>query len=536
MGSARQVRDWLSWLVKVRILVVTFLLAIELSFRHFASSPIPIKYFLSLILLAYTFSVFYSILHGLGMDPYLQAYIQLGVDLMLVTGMVYVTGSLDSYLVFLYPLVIIVASILLSRVGAFLVAALSFLLFAAVVEAPYAKLVPSLYPQALGVWPLQVYLVINLVAFVSVWYLSSHLAESLRTTGVELQDKRGELEELQAFNENIVQSMRGGLLTTDLQGRILLLNPAGEEILELAGNRVRGAALAAHCRELEELLPPEGQVPPERRHEVRVRTAEGKEKILGVSLSLLLTREGAQGGYVFNFQDLTEVKRLEAQVAQKERMAALGRMAAAIAHEIRNPLGAIAGSVRQLARYAEMGEEEQKLVEIVNRESERLNRVVNDILTYGKQKVPQREWANLVQLLEETLLLLERHPQFNGRIQVEKQFPPRGVWAAVDAGQIKQVFWNLCDNALQAMPGGGTLRVRIEESNGSVRIRIADTGVGLSPAQCEKIFEPFESSFVGGTGLGLAIVYQIVQGHGGRIWARPGQPAGSEFTLELPSR
>jgi two-component system sensor histidine kinase PilS (NtrC family) len=267
---------------------------------------------------------------------------------------------------------------------------------------------------------------------------------------------------------------------------------------------------------------------------VSLHTEEGSKKILGVSLSPLHSREGNLAGYVFNFQDLTQVKRLEREVGQKERMATLGRMAAAMAHEIRNPLGAIAGSIRQLARYAVIGEDEQQLVEIVNRESERLNRVVNDILTYSRGKVPQREAANLVPLVEETLILLERHPQFNGKIQVERVFPRQGARALVDPGQLKQVLWNLCDNALRAMPNGGTLRVSMEQEGGRVRIRVADTGIGLTPDQRQKIFEPFESSFAGGTGLGLAIVQQIVEGHGGRIWANSAVPAGTEFTIELP--
>ncbi|MBI4466783.1 MAG: PAS domain S-box protein [Acidobacteria bacterium] len=536
MDSTGQIRHWLSWLLKVRVLLIAFLLGAELVIRQFAPSPVPLKFFLSLILLWVAVSVVYGILRGLDLNPYLQAYVELTGDLVLVTGLVYVTGSLDSYFVFLYLLVIIMASILLSRVGAFLVAALSFILFAAIVDASYFKVIPVLYPQSVGIWPLQVYLGINLLAFFGVWYLSSYLAESLRTAGVELQDKRGELEDLQAFNENIIQSMRGGLLTTDLRGRILVLNPAGEEILGVEQHRARGARLGDRFPSLARLLPASGENPNEARQEVRASSADGREKILGVSLSLLRTREGTQGGYVYNFQDLTELKRLEAEVAQKERMAALGRMAAAIAHEIRNPLGAIAGSVRQLARYAEVGEDEQKLVEIVTRESERLNRVVNDILTYSKEKVVHRERVNLVPLLEETLLLLERHPQFNSSIRVEKYFPPKGVQLEVDPGQMKQVMWNLCDNALRAMPAGGTLRIGVEKVDGLVRIRVADTGVGLTPEQCEKIFEPFESSFVGGTGLGLAIVCQIVGAHRGRVWAQPGRPSGSEFTVELPAR
>ncbi|MFQ5694870.1 MAG: nitrogen regulation protein NR(II) [Terriglobia bacterium] len=535
MGRARQLRDWLSWLLRVRFLVLLVLLGIELAIRQFAPSPVPIKYFISLLLLWFTLAIFYAILRGLELDPHLEAYVELTVDLALVTGIVYVTGALDSYFLPLYILLIIVASILLSHVGAFLLSALSYLLLAGVVNAAYVfSAIPVLYPQNLDAWSLQVYLMINLFAFVGTWYLASRLAESLRRAGVQLEDTAVELKQLQAFNENIIQSMRGGLLTTDLEGRVLLLNPAGAEILETSEETLRGVPLADYFPGLAVLLFQPGGPAPVGRQELRVRAADGSERMLGATVSALRTREGTDSGYVFSFQDLTELKRLETEVANRERMAVLGRLAAALAHEIRNPLGAIAGSMRQLTRFAQVGDDEQQLVDVVSRESERLNRLVNDILGYSRQKVPQRERTSLAPLLEETLLLLERHPQFSRQVQVEKRLPSGGVNAHVDPGQMRQLLWNLCDNALRAMPGGGTLRVGLEEANGVVRIQVADTGIGLTPEQCEKIFEPFESSFGSGTGLGLAIVYQIVTGHGGRVWARPRRPRGSKFTVELP--
>lgn len=528
MATSRELHDWLSWLIKVRILVITFLLGLELVIRNFTPTSVPIKYFLSLIVFGYTLSILYAILQALGVDDYLQAYTQITLDLAMVTGVVYVTGALDSYFVSLYPLTIIVASILLTRRGAFLVAALSFILFAAVVEGAYFRLISPLQMQLVELRTLQAYILIHLFAFLAVAYLATHLAQSLRETGVELRDKRGELADLQVFNENIIRSMRSGLLTIDLEGRILLLNPAAEEITGRRLAKVQGARLGVV---LADFPPPHGTA----RGEIRFRAADGKEKYLGVSVSPLLMRESEPSGYVYIFQDLTELKRLERAVAQRERMAALGRMAAGIAHEIRNPLAAIAGSVRQLVQYVPQTTDEQRLMEIVSRESERLNRVVNDILSYSQEKRLQVEEVNLIELLEETLLLLQQHPNFNGAVRIEKAFPAGEVRVRVDAGRIKQVFWNLCDNALRAMPDGGTLHVGVEAEAECVRVRVADTGMGLSEEQREKIFEPFESSFPGGTGLGLAIVYQIVQAHQGQVKVRAGAK-GSEFTIELPRR
>ena len=297
-----------------------------------------------MIVLWYTLAVLYLILHRWIPQARWQAPLQMILDLVIITGVVYATGAQDSDFISLYLLAILMGSILFSGRGAFLVAGGSFVLLGCVVELAYYGLIPARLSRCRLPRSLESWLAINLFAFLAVAYLGSLLTRTIRAKGVELEEKSEELKDLQAFNQNIIESMRGGLLTTDLDGRILLLNRAGAEIT----GQVFGIIHGAHVQDLFPGFWPvevdEQGNPRALRKEIEFRTPAGQNLFLGISISLLRSAQKQASGFVFNFQDLTELKRLEREVVTKERMAALGRLSAAIAHEIRQPLTAMTGA------------------------------------------------------------------------------------------------------------------------------------------------------------------------------------------------
>jgi two-component system sensor histidine kinase PilS (NtrC family) len=522
-------RNWLAWLVKVRILILTFLLGIELAVAQLAPSTLPVRLFISTIVFWYTLSIFYVFLVSVWRQYQVQAALQVVTDLALVSLVVHETGGWDSSFNFLYPLVIIVASVLLPRVWAHLTAALAFICYGAVLELNYYAVVHSYCTSHPALKSLQAIIFVNLFAFLAVAYLAGLLNAKLRQVRVQLDTTSGALESLQVLHENIVESISSGLITTGLDGRVTLANSAAQRLLELPAEELVGRPAGELF--LDPLPVPESQ---HEHSEVRFASGNGFRKAFRIRAAALTISGKGTSGCVYALDDLTEIRRLEREVRMQDRLAAVGRLAAAIAHEIRNPLTSIAGSVSMLSEVPELSDEHRRLLEIVTRESQRLNDIITDFLAYSRGKQYKFAPADLIQLLDDTLTLMEQRMIADRTgISIQRKFASHHAHALVDGDRLKQVFWNICENAVRAMKAGGTLTVELEPSEQEWQISFTDTGIGMSPQQTEKIFEPFQSDFKGGTGLGLAIVYQIMQAHEGHVFARSKLGQGTTFVLRL---
>ena len=471
-----------------------------------------------------------------------QAYVQLTIDLIIVTWLVYNTGDVESPFPALYLVIIFAASTLFGRRGVFALAitsasaysVLNLLVITGVI--PRATGWPT-YDPARGTW-IQLMFALNVIAVFAVATLSSHLAERMRRSETDLVVATKSLADYRLYNDRIIESIRSGLITTDLDGNIITFNRAAEEITGHKGEDVQGKSIFLIFGDIKkqieaglESLRTRSRLP---RFDIGCLTAHGKEIHLGFSVAPLVDEANHTRGYVVTFQDLTDVMELEREVRRQERLAALGKMAAGLAHEIRNPLASMRGSVQVLANELNLSTDQSQLMEIVLRESDRLNRIVSDFLTYARPPRIERTVVELSNVLSETVALLRNSTELKPNHQIIEEYPQEPVYYNADPAQLRQIFWNLSRNSMQAMPLGGELRITLSAPAGSdVTIVFADTGMGMSQEQKERLFEPFNSRT--GTGLGMAIVYQLVRDHNGRIIVDSEGGKGTRISLKLPA-
>jgi two-component system sensor histidine kinase PilS (NtrC family) len=538
-----RLRKKLLWLIALRASIVTLLLGsatlVDIAppgARDQLFAIIGVTYALTAI---YCLALKYTERHRWLID------VQLACDAVVVSAIVFLTGGVTSYFSTLYTLPIIAATALESRRGGTMVAVLSSVLYGGIVLGQYTE-VAWMHPGfalRLPGWKTGLYtVVLNIFGFVAVAALSGYLAEGLRRADVQLQIAADQLQDLQAFSRHVIDSLTSGLATTDIDGRILSFNRSATAISGLPAFVAVGARasdLLQLPKEVTALFGVRDERPRLPRVEFGFTRPDGRHIELGLSTAVLLTPRG-ETGFLLTFQDVTDARKHEREARVQQRLAAVGEMAAGLAHEIRNPLASMAGSIQMLRHELALNDEQSQLMDIVLRESERLNETIKSFLAYAR---PQRRSTVVVdvrQVLTDTARLLKNNAELSERHAIDVDVPAGGVEYRADEGQLRQIVWNLATNGLRAMSDGGRLRLSAErrepdeERGGEVVIAVHDEGSGIAPDDLDGIFQPFRGAFPRGSGLGLSIVQRIVSEYDGeiKVTSEPGE--GTSVFVHLP--
>jgi two-component system sensor histidine kinase PilS (NtrC family) len=530
-----------------RVVLVTLLLGLSLAFQ--VTKGERVETFYALIIFTYAVTILYALVVRQLTDPEVLvqfAWTQIAVDFMLETVLIARTGGIESPFAVLYVISVTVASLVPRRRVGLLTASLCIILFGILTNMqlygfaeiwgwlPPSRLSAAETLQAFGVYSL---------AFLVVGFLSGALADQLRLADQSLREKEQGLSRLQAFHENIVHSISSGVFTTDEQGRITSFNPAAQEATGYSFEQVHGRP----WREVFNWHPSQQEddhmqdASANLRFEVECKRFDGNRLILGMTLAPLHER-GEKTGLVGVFKDLTQIRDLEEEMRRKEWLAGLGEMSAGMAHEIRNPLGALAGAMQMLRKDLHADETSRRLTEIAIREATRLDTIITEFLQYARPPALNLAEHDLNKVLAETLDLVHHEARARTNITIAAAPCSEALPAQVDQDQMKQVFWNLAVNAFDAMPAGGQLTIttgcrKVDVAGRKaevIEVSFHDTGEGISKNNLDKIFLPFFTTKKRGSGLGLAAVHRIVDLHGGWIKVESQEGQGTRFGVCLP--
>jgi two-component system sensor histidine kinase PilS (NtrC family) len=484
----------------------------------------------------------------------LFAYVQLVFDVLFVTALIYVTGGIESIFSFMYILTIINAAIMLYRRGGLLIASASSIGYGSLLDLQYFGIIHPYYTRTseLMTYTIGYYfytLLMNIAAFYLVAFLSSYLAEELRRSSVKLKAKQYDLDQLELLNRNIVQSINTGLITLNNQLEISYVNPAAEQISGFNYRDLEGIHIGDIFPKIVSYLSirdKEGgnaDMPqPQKAIDIDFDRRDGIKLHLGFSQSILRDPGGDEIGLILIFQDLTEFRQMQDQVRRMDRLAVAGELAAGIAHEIKNPLASLSGSIQMLRDEVDFGPMQQRLMDITMREAERLNALVNEFLLFSRPEEAVDRSVEVNEVIDDTLEMLKNSPELSRPIRIEKTLS-ENLWVHIDAQRLQQVIWNLVLNAVQEMKNSGSLSVsttiRTKRGSGNAQeklaeIAISDTGPGILPENQGKVFDPFFTTKDQGTGLGLTIVHRIVENYDGKIFLDSDGHSGTTFTLHFP--
>jgi len=543
----RTLRQRLAAHIAVRLVVATVLLGSALVVQLRDPGAWAINPFFFLIGITYAVSLgFIGSLRFVDRWPWLTD-VHFAIDAVLISAAVILSGGVESLFTILYMLPIVAAASVQFRRGGLQLATLSAILFIGLVLVQYLYAsdnldVPFSLPAANlpEVSVAQYTVALNTFGFFAVALLSGSLAERARTGEAQLEQATEEIADLQAFNQYVLDNLLSGLATADAHGRVVTFNRSAMLITGRSGALPIGEA-AAEVLQLPEAfaatISQDLARVRSKRTDYQFRRPDGRRIDLGVSVAALPLPDGTRG-YLFTFQDVTDVKRFEQSARLQQRLAAVGEMAAGIAHEIRNPLASMSGSMQMLKQELPLSADQAQLMDIVLRESERLNQTIKSFLAYARPQRFQVQQVDVRPLVQETAMLLRNSPEVEERHTIDVRLPGQPVLIDADEGQIRQIIWNLATNGLRAMTGSGTLTLSAsEEQVGDQRtavLQIEDEGVGIAPDDVEAIFQPFRGSFGKGTGLGLAIVHRIVTDYGGQIEVRARPVRGTTFRVTFP--
>ena len=543
-------------LMFLRVLFVSLLLGASILVQvketktYFGDIQAP-HYFL--IATIYFLTFVYIVLLKYQKDLSKLAYLQLLLDTVFITAMIYATGGIESIFSFLYILSIINASIILYRKGGMIVASSSSILYGLLLNLHYYDLIQPFgsylapYPSESQGSYIFYMIVVNIAAFYLVAFLSSFVSEQARKSKVELRAKQDDFVKLEALNERIIRSIMSGVITIDDQNRVILFNPAAEDVFAIKSSQAIGSKIADMLPFIDEYLGNgrgSSDQHTKRPHpfiDLPYVRQDGKRIFLRFSVSPLRLPDGDQKGQILFFQDMTEVRQIEEEMKRVEGLALIGELAAGIAHEIRNPMASISGSIQMLREGLDEDDVNNRLMEIILREVSRLNNLVNDFLVFARPKPVNSREFDLNQLTIESLELFKNSGNWTDKMRVETDFK-KDIKLESDPEQIKQVLWNLLLNAGEAMPKGGLVRVSADLVDGRdspepgqkmVKITVRDTGKGFSRKALSHLFTPFFTTKEGGSGLGLATVKRIVDGLKGSIYGQNHPDGGAEITILL---